>query len=164
MRPEGETTVDNYYDFLDPHQFDCLVILVPNGRRTTSIVLRVLRNGEVRTILLVFFLFCLTKIMLRWSRARNVAAVLFGTVGQCLAQSSSKATVVTNRREMLWTVGILVFSVTSTATLSAVVYQKLMFEQLTEPIRTMADLAESDVTIYVAEFFYQIGSWYEMMP
>lgn len=89
--------------------------------------------------------------------------MFFNTIGVCLAQNDSKTLVMSNRRELLWTVGILVFSVTSTATLSAVVYQKLMFEQLSEPIRTMADLAESDLTIFVADFFFEIGSWYEMM-
>lgn len=64
---------------------------------------------------------------------------------------------------MLWTVGLLVFSVTAIATLSAVIYQKLITDQSLEPIRTMKDLAESDITIYIADLYFEIGSWNEMI-
>lgn len=160
MRPDNPSNTDAAYKFLDPHDFDCLLIIVPNTQHKTSIVIRVLRRGEVLAILLVFSLFGLTRILINWSRNRNVISHMFNAFAMCLAHKKVR---VGNRREIVWTVGLLVFSVTSTATLSAVLYQKLMTDQPSEPIRTMEDLANSDLTIYVAELFYELGSWSEMI-
>lgn len=158
--PDNLTTEDAQYNFLHPHDFDCLTIIVPNTRKNTSIVLRVLRNGEALAILLAFTVFLLTNILIKWPRDRSVSSHCLHTFGMCLAQSKLR---VRNRCEMLWTVGLLVFSVTAIATLSAVIYQKLITDQSLEPIRTMKDLAESDITIYIADLYFEIGSWNEMI-
>lgn len=157
VRPQ---TADAEYKLLNPHGFDCLIVIVPNVRHTTSILMRLLRNGQVAAILLVFAVFLLTNILIKWKRSRNVFSHCFSAFAMCLAQNRVR---VENRCEMLWTVGLLVFSVTSIATLSAVVYQKLLVVPISEPIRTMEDLAKSDVTIYVAELLFELGPWFEMI-
>lgn len=161
MQPDIAGAAAAPYQFLYPNSFDCLIIVVPNLHRTTSILLRLLHNGEVLAILLVFTTFLVLNILIKWSNGgRDMATHGFQTFGVCMAQSRVR---VTNRREMLWTVGVLVFSLTSTATLSAVVYRKLMINQSWEPIRTMDDLAQSELTIYVADWFFDIGLRYDMM-
>lgn len=158
MRPP-EPEADALYQFLNPHDVDCLIIMVPHNHQARSMVLRVLSNAEVLGILLMFTLFLCTNILIKWSDARrNVVAHCFRTFGVCMAQNHA---VVHNRREMLWTVGISLFGVISNAQLSAVVYRTLMQEQTTtQPIRTMDDLARSELTIYVDESLLAVGSWY----
>lgn len=53
MKPANETghsSSSAAYVSLDPHSFDCLVVIVPQNQRSTSVIVRVLRDGHVQAI------------------------------------------------------------------------------------------------------------------
>lgn len=92
--------------------------------------------------------------ILKWDRANRTIrrawhTVWFYTIGMCLAHDSNMDT--SNRKQFLWIVGLLIFSITSSVILAAVIYENLTVEKWQENIDTLDELVLWNYTVYVVD-------------
>lgn len=165
------TTIDHLYEYLNPHDFDCLVVLVP---RTTappiSVVKRILRVGQVQAIILGALLFVISRLLLRL-RGSELDAFLY-TIGLCLSQmtirrptsnggTTAKAEVCRARIEYVWTCSLAVYSAFAMAWLTAVVNMKIVSNPVWQNIDTLAELGDAGISVYVSSLFHDVGYWWD---
>lgn len=144
-------------EYLYPYCFDCLVAIFPKNHDRTSMVWRVIRNGEVQTILIVYVVFVVVQFLISGSKT-NFGTAWFRTIGMCLAQMTF-SDMTANRLQFLWTVGLLVFSVTSPVVLAGVLYHSLVVEETVANVDTLDELVQMNRTIYHVDSVGDKGAW-----
>lgn len=144
-------------EYLYPYCIECLVVIFPKNHDRTSMVWRVIRNGEVQTILIVYVVFVFVQFLISGSRT-NIGTAWFRTIGMCLAQMTF-SDMTANRLQFLWTVGLLVFSVTSPVVLAGVIYHSLVVEETVANIDTLDELVQMNRTIYNVDSVGDKGAW-----
>lgn len=170
MKPANETghsSSSAAYVSLDPHSFDCLVVIVPQNQRSTSVIVRVLRDGHVQAIgcASIGFVVALQTLRGAWRPDNRLAYVWLYTLAMCLAQFDI-AEARRQRRghrsavELIWHLSMILFSCVATATLAAIIYAKFVQHEVLANIDTLAELGESGLPVYVAELMYEIGDWF----
>lgn len=164
MEPESEPYnrgPAKVHTYLYPHAMDCLVVFVPIDHSPTSIVVRVLHDGHVQALAIVAVCLMIVRHipLLRADRASDWSHVWLHMVGLCLAQVRISG-LMRSRLEIVWTVAIVVFSIVASATLSAILYAKLLTDEMCPKIETLDELGRSGMTVYVAQTITDIGGWY----
>lgn len=162
MQPQQLDRLSGSLDYLYPHKFDCIIALVPNTNLKIPVLLRVAQNGEVQTIFIVYLVFVVVQLMIRKYDIKLLSSSLnsiwFQTIGICLAQTSDIDT--SDKLQLLWTVGLLVFSITSPVILAGVIYQCLVMEEWAPNIDTLDELVARNYTIYSVDILGDGGaSW-----
>lgn len=156
MQPQTYKT-NRTIEYLYPYCFDCLVAILPKNHDRTSMLWRVIRNGEVQTILIVYVVFVFVQFLISGSKT-NIGSAWFRTIGMCLAQVTF-SDMTANRLQFLWTVGLLVFSVTSPVVLAGVLYHNLVVEETVANIDTLDELVQLNKTIYNVDSVGDKGAW-----
>lgn len=144
-------------DYLYPYCFECLVAIFPKNHERTSMIWRVIRNGEVQTIVIVYLVFVFVQFLISGSKT-NIGTAWFRTIGMCLAQMTF-SDMTANRLQFLWTVGLLVFSVTSPVVLAGVLYRSLVVAETVANIDTLDELVQMNKTIYNVDSVGDKGAW-----
>lgn len=162
MQPQHLDRFSGALDYLYPHRFDCLIALVPRRNVQVPVLLRVATNGEVQTIFIVYLAFVLAQLMIRkYPNAKQIITIVnsvwFRTIGLCLAQTSDMDQS-GDRLQLLWTVGLLVFSITSPVILAGVIYQSLVMAEWEPNIDTLDELVARNYTIYTVDILGDGGA------
>lgn len=160
------------YVDLDPHDFDCLVVIVPLDHRRTSVIGRMLHDGHVQAIgfAAIGYVLVLQQLQGAWRLDQRLVYVWLYTLAVCLAQfdigNHGRGRRLRQRHphwHSIWHWSIAGFSCVATAALGAIFYAKLVQPEVNDIIDSLAALGESGLTVYVAEPLLDIGDWFNRL-
>lgn len=145
-------------EYAYPYMFNCIQVVVPLDTGKVPVLWLVMKNGHVQALLPVMLLFIAARLFVqKRTLGSDLHAIWFRTIGICMAQIDIGKS--SNRLEMLWTIGLLIFSIIASATLGGIIYTKLVIVQTISNIDTLDELAKSNLKIFVVDFIYVIGEW-----
>lgn len=158
------------HEYLTPHNYDCLQIVVPRGDRPpVSVVHRILRDGQVQAIILAAIVLALYRHAVLGLRDRGMVDVLMYTIGLCLSQVTIRKTSAATVRHgdgsraacvaFVWTWSLAVYSAIATAWLSAIVYLTIVSKPEWKFINSFDELREAGLTVIVPDWYNDIGDW-----
>lgn len=163
---KSKLNVKSELEFLYPHRYDCFVILVAHNADIVSVLVRIIGNGEVQTVILVYLSFVLGRFLFDIKCRKNTFDwIWFHTIGVCLAQSTNKSMLANhNRWNTVWTAGLLIYSIIAPVILSTVIYKTLINIENAPNIVSLTELDEwlslKNTSIYTADFLDDKGDAY----
>lgn len=135
------------FEYLYPHGFDCESILVPALRRKEHFLFKIFHYNTLLClmILMTFVTFVICRIFIESTSPSEWFSEFILTLGYFFAQHfiiSPKS-----KREYSWIFCMLIFTQTSLALLSSILYQSIVVSRYEPEIDTLEQLASSDLNI-----------------
>lgn len=107
------------------------------------------------------FIFIVVKYLILRQGCIESIELALRTIGICLGQSTERN--ITSKLMYMWNICFLLFSIQSTALLSAIIYQKLIQDNSATSINTIEEVCASKIKINVPEFLINSGTWYSQL-
>lgn len=142
-----DSNQESQFEYLYPHGFECMSILVPSIRQRTNFILMVFRNETTILILITFFMFVVARIIIESTSTSGWFSEFMLTLEICLAQKFIKSPKST--REFIWVIGLLLFALISVVILASISYKSLVEKLYESEIDTLEQLANSELNIFM---------------
>lgn len=159
ITPEKPGISKNMIEFLYPHGKNCLRIVVPRIKKKQMFLVKLIHNYNCQTICIVFCIFVLFKIVFGRSRLQTWLPDILSTLAIFLAQGKP---IKSHRLWVsIWNGELVLFSLFSTAALSAICYKTIISTKYISQIDSLDDLVQSNLTILVPSFLSESIKFWE---
>lgn len=143
----GVSNIKLQFEYLYPHGFDCISIIVPSLKRRSAFILKVIRYDATILIFVTFLIFVVARIIIECTPTSGWLSEFLVTLGICLAQKFIKSP--KSAREFIWVVGLLLFAFIAIVILSSISYKSLIEKKFDSEIDTFEQLANLDLNIFM---------------
>lgn len=151
------------YDFLYPHEFDYICVVVPNTQSFYFAVEKIFQSLPIKlipvTLIIFIIIWKLFRIILKSSN-RDWSHIVLDTLGMYFATNATYVTSATAER--FFQILIYAFSIITGVVLSGLLYQSIVVGYRHKNINRLDELADSNYEILInKEIANKIDEWDE---